>query len=225
MFLTSSGPILRRKQAALDVQDLCGLLTLHWQIGGRTVFKHHFTRIDQVFLVWGWVTACIFVTAQFFPIGWTTQTVLWSALTLAGAVAMTRLAWFWVRIERLRWLIYLWSGLMLAGVAATAYGIFHGVGFLLINLCPLWLMLCAVGYLFMGLGMESRSFLAAALIHGLTALTLVPAWQFLTTALVMSGSLLLFACVQWDMRAPIEPDMLSEEEIAFNQAQQTLRQL
>ncbi|MEO1592446.1 MAG: hypothetical protein AAFU71_14330 [Cyanobacteria bacterium J06632_22] len=226
MFLfNNSGPILRWKQAALDVQDLCGLITLHWRWGSRTVLRHHFTRIDQVFLVWGWVTACIFLTAQFLPISWTVQAGLWSGLTLTGIVTMIRLAWFWVQVERLRWVIYLWSGLMLLGVLVTTWGIFGGVGLILLNLCALWLLLCAVGYLIMGLGMQSRSFLAAALVHSLSVLTLAPAWQFLTTAVVMAGSLLLFACVQWDMRLPVKPDMLSEEDIAFNQSQQALRQL
>ncbi|MEO0539993.1 MAG: hypothetical protein AAFZ80_03900 [Cyanobacteria bacterium P01_A01_bin.105] len=223
-WFSNNGPILRWKQAALDVQDIRGLLTLHWQWGDRTLFRYHFTRIDQVFLLWGWVTACIFLTAQFCSISWTTQTVLWSGLTLTGIVAMVRLAWFWVRVERLRWLMYLWSGLMVGGIAATAWGIFGGVGWILLNLCGLWLMLCAVGYLAMALGMESRSFLGAAAVHGLAALTLAPAWQFVTTALVMAGSLWLFACVQWDMRLPIEPDVLSPEEIAFNRSQQALRQ-
>ncbi len=226
MFLFNNNePILRWKQAALDVQDLCGLLTLDCKVGRKTLFKHHFTRIDQVFLVWGIISACIFLTAQFLPISWTVQAAVWSALTLTGMVAMTRLAWFWVQVERLRWLIYLWSGLMLLGVGATAWGVFHGVGFILMNLCALWLLLCTIGYLVMGVGMESRSFLAAALVHASAAMTLSPGWQFLTTAVVMAGSLFLFACVQWDMRLPVAPDMLSEEEMAFNQAQQALRQL
>lgn len=226
MFLFNNNePILRWKQAALDVQDLCGVLTLDCKIGSKTLLKQHFTRIDQVFLVWGVISGCIFLTAQFLPISWVTQAVVGSVLTLAGVVAMTRLAWFWVQVERLRWLVYLWSGLMLLGVVATVWGIFHSVAFILMNLCALWLLLCTVGYLVMGLGMESRSFLAAALVHAAAAVTLSPAWQFLTTAVVMAGSLFLFACVQWDMRLPVEPDRLSAEEVAFNQAQQALRQL
>ncbi|MEM8808132.1 MAG: hypothetical protein AAGF01_19095 [Cyanobacteria bacterium P01_G01_bin.38] len=229
IFPTSSEPVFRAKQAELDIQDICGLLKLRWQLGAWTLLDTHFTRIDQVFLVWAGISAAIFATAQFFPtLSWTTQAAVWAVLTCIGIVTMTNLVWFWVQVERLRWVVYLWSGLMLTGIVLTAHGIFNGVPLILINLCGLWLGLCAIGYAVMGVGMRSRSFLLASLMHLATvpALSSMMAWQFLLTGAVMAGSLLLFACVQWDMRDPIEkPDILSAKERDFNQQQQQLRQV
>jgi hypothetical protein len=222
----SREPIFRWKQAALDIQDLCGLLRLQWQLGQRTLVDTHFTRIDQVFLVWAAVSAAIFGTAQFLPLSWTTQAILWSVLTCIGVVTMSNLAWFWVQVERLRWLIYLWSGLMVTGVLLTGYGIFNGVPLILMNLCALWLLLCAIGYGLMGLGMGSRSFLLAAGIHllGIPLLSCFLPWQFVFTGGLMASCLLLFACLQWDMRLPVAPEGLSAQERAFNEQQQWLRQ-
>ncbi|NEP15955.1 MAG: hypothetical protein F6J97_03515 [Leptolyngbya sp. SIO4C1] len=227
IFFPSSEPMFRSKQAALDIQDLRGLLRLRLRLGSLTLLETHFTRIDQVFLVWAGISAAIFGTAQFWPtLSWTTQAALWGCLTCVGIVTMSNLAWFWVQVERLRWVVYLWSGLMLGGVILTAHGIFSGVPLILMNLCGLWLSLCAAGYGAMGIGMRSRSFLLAALMHlaVLPVLSSALAWQFLLTGAVMSGCLLLLACVQWDMRQPIEhPDLLSEQDRQFNQQQQRLR--
>ncbi|MEO0456724.1 MAG: hypothetical protein AAF152_09085 [Cyanobacteria bacterium P01_A01_bin.114] len=227
-FPTSSEPIFRVKQAELDIQDICGLLKLRWRMGKWTVLDTHFTRIDQVFLVWSGISGAIFATAHFFPtLSWTIQAAVWAVLTCVGVMTMANLAWFWVQVERLRWVIYLWSGLMIAGTVLTVYGIFHGVPLILINLCGLWLGLCAIGYAVMGIGMRSRGFLLAALLHLATipAVRSLSTWQFLLTGGVMAGSLLLFACIQWDMRDPIvKPDILSAEEREFNQQQQRFRQ-
>ncbi|MFE4106961.1 hypothetical protein [Almyronema epifaneia] len=226
-FFNSAEPILRRKQPNLDVQDLRGLLRIHWQLGDRTLLSNLYTRIDQVFVVWGWITAIIFGVAQFTLISWSDQAIAWSLLTLVGTMAMTWLAWFWVKVESLRWLIYGWASLMLLGVLLTDYGIFGPCGWILVNLCPLWLGLTATGYLIMGIGMRSRTFLLTALIHGLSILMLsaLPQWQFLITGLVMSGCLMLLSEVQWDMRSPIESQMLAADEKAFNREQHRLRQL
>ncbi|WP_346293906.1 hypothetical protein [Sphaerothrix gracilis] len=225
-FFNFAEPILRRKQHNLDIQDLCGLLRIHWQLGDRTLLSNLYTRIDQVFIVWGWITAIIFAVAQFTLISWTDQAIAWSMLTLVGTVAMTRLAWFWVKVERLRWLIYGWAGLMLGGVLVTDYGIFAPCGWVLMHLCALWLGLTAAGYLMMGIGMRSRTFLLTALIHllSLPLLSAVPQWQFLITGGVMAGCLMLLSEVQWDMRSPVESQVLSAEERAFNREQQRLRQ-
>ncbi|MEM6610690.1 MAG: hypothetical protein AAF652_00240, partial [Cyanobacteria bacterium P01_C01_bin.72] len=109
----SSSPIIRRKQHALDFQDRQGLLRLKLEIRNKTLFSSIYTRIDQVFVVWGLITALIFFTAQFAPINWMTQAVFWSILTLVGTVAMTVLTHFWVRVERLCWVLYAWVILML----------------------------------------------------------------------------------------------------------------
>ena len=105
-FFDAREPFIRKKQEALDVQDLQGLLRLRWQVGRVSLFSLLYTRIDQVFVVWGWITGLIFITAQFLPLSWQIQAILWSVLTLAGTLMMTCLAWFWVRVEQLCWLVY-----------------------------------------------------------------------------------------------------------------------
>ncbi|MEO0407094.1 MAG: hypothetical protein AAF289_07070 [Cyanobacteria bacterium P01_A01_bin.135] len=224
-FFNAQEPILRRKQVHLDIQDLQGLIRWRWQVNQQTLVSWLYTRIDQVFLLWGWITGLIFLTPQFFAVSWTDQAILWSALSVAGVAVMTWLAWFWVTVEQLRWLIYLWCELVLVGVALTDYGIFVGSALILANLCALWLGLCAIGYGLMGLGMRSRTFLLMAGLHSLAIplLSWVPAYQFLLTALVVSGSLFALAELQWDMRPPSESKVLSAEQNSFNQQQQQLR--
>lgn len=217
---------MRRKQTQLDLQDLTGLIRWRLRIRQCTVVSWLYTRIDQVFLLWGWITGIIFLTPHFFPaLSWVDQALFWSVLSIAGTGLMVWLAWFWVAVERLRWLIYLWSELVILGVALTDYGIFAGEGFILANLCALWLVLCAIGYGLMGFGMRSRAFLIVAGLHLATVplLGMMPAHQFLATAMVMSGSLFLLAEVQWDMRPPTESEMLSAAQNAFNLKQQQLR--
>ncbi|HAJ63680.1 MAG TPA: hypothetical protein DCP31_34320, partial [Cyanobacteria bacterium UBA8543] len=113
------------------------------------------------------------------------------------------------------------------GVVLTDLSIFLSWGQVLVNLCPMWLGLSAFGYFCTGIGMRSRAFILAGLIHllGIVLLPCVCSWQFLGTGLVMAVSLLMFAGVQWDMRPPIEYDMLSLEQRQFNKAQYQLRQL
>lgn len=227
-FFNPQEPVLRRKQTQLDIQDLEGLIFWRWQINQRLLVSWLYTRIDQVFLLWGWITGLIFLIPQFFPIiSWTEQAILWSGLSVMGIGGMTWLAWFWVKVEQLRWLIHLWSGVVLIGLALTDYGIFAGSGVILMNLCPIWLVLCAVGYAVMGLGMRSRTFLIFAGLHSfaIPLLQLVPSYQFFTTSMVISGSLFLLAEVQWDMRPPIISAVLSPEQNAFNREQHRLRAL
>ncbi len=219
-------PLLRFKQKELDFQDLQGLWNVNWRIGTFTVLSRFYTRIDQIFVIWGLFTAIIFATAQFFPISWATQALIWTGLTLIGTVSMSVLAWFWVTVERLRWVVYGWSALMLLGVALTDLGIFAGWWRILMYLCPLWLGLSAVGYFFTGIGMRSRTFLATGCIHlvGIALLHYIPNWQFLGTGFVMSGCLLFLSELQWDMRPPAEFAVLTEAQQQFNQNQHCLRQ-
>ncbi|MGK7927009.1 MAG: hypothetical protein AB4290_17495 [Spirulina sp.] len=226
MFNTSE-PILRLKQKELDLQDLCGLLKIDGRIGEKTLFFRFYTRIDQVFLLWGVITGAIFVTAHFFPISWHFQAILWSILTLVGSVAMAVLSNFWVTVEQLRWVVYLWIGLMLVGLGITNWGIFGSIGIILINLCPLWLGLSAIGYMVMGLGMGSKTFMISGLLHflGIEILSYFAQWQFLITGFIMMGCLFLLAELQWDMRPPIESKVLTTEELEFNRSQHQLRQL
>jgi hypothetical protein len=226
-FFNSAEPLLRRKQDALDVQDRIGLWHLRCKIGDRVLFSRSYTRIDQIFVLWGLITVTIFAIAQFSPINWMVQAYLWSGLTLIGIVGMGLLAWFWVTVERLCWVVYSWAGLMLIGVLLTDLSIFLGWWQLLQYLCPLWLGLSAIGYLLMGVGMRSRTFILTGILHllGIGILPLVTSWQFLATGVVMACSLWFLAEVQWDMRPPIEFNFLTAEQQQFNREQQQIRQL
>jgi hypothetical protein len=220
-------PIIRRKQHALDVQDLEGLLRIHVKIQDLTLFSRFYTRIDQVFLLWGSITAVIFFTAQFSALNWLDQAVLWSFLALLGAWGTFGLAWYWVTVERLRWMVYTWVGLMLAGVALTNWGIFGGGWVILPHLCLLWLGLSAMGYLATAWGLRSRAFSVNGLLHlgAITLLPQIPTWQFFLTGLVTAGSLFLLAEVQWDMQSTSAGQRLTAAQKQFNQQQQLRRQI
>ncbi len=220
-FFNPDEPLIRFKQEALDVQDLRGLLRIHWQIGSIKLFSSLYTRIDQIFVVWGWITGIIFVTAQFLPLSWHVQAILWSVLTLIGVSAMSVLAWFWVRVERLCWVVYAWSALMLLGVGLTDGGIFLSWTPILLYLCPLWLGLSAIGYFCTGWGLRSRTFILAGVLHllGIALLPYSGSLPFVTTGAVIAGTLLFLAEVQWDMRLPVVTVILTPEEQQFNREQ------
>jgi hypothetical protein len=225
-FFNPTEPIIRSKQEQLDFQDRQGLLRFHIAIGNKTLISAFYTRIDQVFVVWGLICATIFLTAQFSPISWLIQAGFWSVLTLIGTVSMVVLTHFWVKVERLKWLLYCWVMLMVTGVVVTDLSIFLGWGEVLMNLCPMWLGLSAVGYFCTGIGMRSRAFSLAGIVH-LLAIILLPyvgGLQFITTGLVMAANLLMFAEVQWDMRPPISYNLLTREQKCFNEEQYKLRQ-
>ncbi|MBW4543284.1 MAG: hypothetical protein KME25_02375 [Symplocastrum torsivum CPER-KK1] len=226
-FFNPVEPIIRRKQEALDFQDRQGLLSLEMKIGQKTVISVFYTRIDQVFVLWGLICAAIFVTAQFAPISWVIQAGLWSVLTLLGTVGMVVLTHFWVKVEGLRWVLFCWVALMLSGVALTDLSIFLSWGQILMNLCPMWLGLSAIGYICTGIGMRSRAFTLASLVHllGIAVLPYLGSWQFLSTGIVIAASLLVFAGVQWDMRPPIQYEFLTPEQKRFNEQQYRLRQV
>jgi len=162
-----------------------------------------FTKIDQAFLVWGVVTFVIFSLAQFSSMSWTTQAVLDSALTGAGIVMTSGLTWAIARSAKLRWVIFLWAGLMSVGTAVTACGIFYESVLILSNLCVLWLGLCAIGYGSMAIGMQSRCFTAACLVHlvAIPALSYTSSCQFFISGLVIALTLFFFSVVPWDMQA------------------------
>ncbi|MGK7880241.1 MAG: hypothetical protein AB4060_09095 [Crocosphaera sp.] len=223
--LNRTQPLLRFKQKELDIQDLCGLLKIYARIGKKTILYRFYTRIDQVFLLWGLITGIIFVTAHFLPISWQFQAIIWSILTLIGSVVMAYLTHFWVTVEKLRWIVYLWIGLMLIGLGITDVGVFAGIGVILINLCPIWLGITAIGYIIMGIGMSSQTFIISGLIHllGIKLLGYFVQWQFLVTGLIMTTCLLILAELQWDMRPPIESQVLTSEEREFNRQQNKLR--
>ena len=226
-FFNPTEPVIRCKQEALDFQDRRGLLRISIEVGDRKLFSAFYTRIDQTFILWGLICPAIFFTAQFLPISWLIQAALWSVLTVVGTVGMVILTHFWVKVERLKWVLYCWVVLMLSGVVVTDLSIFLSWGQVLMHLCHLWLGLSSLGYLCTGIGMRSRSFTFASLIHllGILFLPYVGGWQFLYTGCVMAASLLTFAELQWDMRPPIEYQVLTVEQKHFNKQQYQLRQL
>lgn len=226
-FFNPTEPIIRSKQEALDYQDRQGLLRIHIECGDKTLISAFYTRIDQVFILWGLISAVIFITAQFLPISWVIQAACWTALTLIGTIAMVFLTHFWVKVERLQWVLYCWVTLMLGGVLLTDLSIFLSWGEILMRLCPLWLGLSAFGYFCTGVGMRSRAFILAGLVHivGIAVLPYAGSLQFLTTGIMMGLSLLVFAEVQWDMRPPIKYHLLTLEQRQFNKKQFELRQV
>jgi hypothetical protein len=116
---------------------------------------------------------------------------------------------------------------MVAGVVVTDLSIFLSWGEILMRLCPMWLGLSALGYFWTAIGMRSRAFLLTSIVHliGIALLPYVGGWQFLTTGLVMAVNLLMLAGVQWDMRPPIEYNLLTLEQKQFNKEQFQLRQV
>ncbi len=123
-------------------------------------------------------------------------------------------------------MVYAWGLLAISGVVITDLAIFQGLPLILINLCPLWLGLSAVGYILTGIGLRSRALLLCGLAHA-GAIFLLPyfmAWQFIFTGLVMKACLILLAELQWELRPPIDSAWLSPEQKEFNRRQQQLRQ-
>lgn len=211
-------PVVRIKQAAMDVQDLEGLLRLNIQVKDQKLLYVFYTRIDQAFILWGVICTIIFLTAQFSTIGWTAQAIIWSILTLIGSWGTYRLAWYWVSVERKRWVVYAWIGLMIIGVILTNWGIFGNGWIVLSHLSFLWLGLSAIGYLITGWGLRSRAFLLCGGVHlvALTLLPYVPTWQFLFSGFITAGSLFLLASFQWDMYSDPDSQILTEEQKQFN---------
>lgn len=193
------------------MQDLNGLLKLHLKqmpqqaaLALPNVWRDIcFTEIDQAFLIWGLITLFIFSFGQFSTLSWTSQALIDTALTGLGIATTSGLTWQLASSESLRWVIFLWGGLMSLGMAITAYSIFCGVGFILANLCLLWLGLCVVGYGAMATGMRSYSFAASSLVHmlAIAGLGTWQGWQFIGSGLIMASPLFFFSVMPWDMQA------------------------
>ncbi|MEL6259852.1 MAG: hypothetical protein AAFR12_02210 [Cyanobacteria bacterium J06626_6] len=164
--------------------------------------KFCFSEIDQAFLVWGALAIAIFSLGQFSTLSWAVQAVLDAALTGVGIATTSGLTWKVASGAKLRWVIFLWAALMSVGTVATAYGIFFGSVLILSNLCLLWLGLCMAGYGAMAVGMRSRCFTAACVVHlsAIAYLDYVPSWQFFSSGLVMASTLFFFSVVSWDLR-------------------------
>lgn len=199
-FFNPSAPLLCSKPSLVTLPDSPGLWRCHWQVGSITLVSTFYTPLDQVCLIWGVISIIIFATAQFLPINWINQAVWWSTLSLMGTVGMVVLTPSWLREDGLGWVLDSWVLLMMLGVALTDLSIFLGWGQLLMNLCPLWLGLVALGYLGTGVGMRSRSLILTGLVHlcSMVILPYVGAMQFLATGIIMGGSSILLAVFQWD---------------------------
>ncbi|KAF3888563.1 MULTISPECIES: hypothetical protein [Nostocales] len=199
-FFNNSVPPLRRKQATLETYRLQGFWQVSWQIGNRQLYSNFYTRLDQCFLLWGLAIAPMFVTAQFFPISWHLQAILWSILSIFGTVGMVYWTHYWVKERQVCWILYCWVVLMLSGVVVTDLGVFFGWGEILLNLCPIWLGLCSFGYFCTGLAIRSRTLLFTSVIHllGILSLPYVGGLQFLLTGAVMFFCLFLLAELEWD---------------------------
>lgn len=199
-FFNPDLPLLRRKESAFAIADLPGLWRIHWQFGSTIVLSTFYTRIDQACCLWGIISAVIFITAQFTPLDWQTQALLWSGLTLVGTGAMIKLAQYCATVEPINQVIFAWVVLMGAGLVITDLGVFLGWGTVLTSLCPLWLGISAVGYGITGLKMRSRAFFLISLVHllGIAVLPSVATWQFLVTGMVLGLSGVVLGELQWD---------------------------
>ncbi|MEG4319861.1 MULTISPECIES: hypothetical protein [unclassified Microcoleus] len=218
-FFNYSVPPLRRKQLNLELQDLEGIWQVKFPLGKERSYSTFYTCLDRCCLMWSLLLILMFGTAQFFPVNWMLQAGLWSALSLAGTVAMVSWTYCWVKKERLTWVLYGWVILMLLGLLLTDLGIFLGWGKVLTNLCPLWLGMSPIGYLGTGLALRSRALLAASLFHllGILILPYTSGWSFLFTGFVMVFSLLVLAELQWDMQRPSEYAALTQKQQHFPQ--------
>ncbi|UNU24683.1 hypothetical protein [Microcoleus vaginatus] len=204
-FFNYSVPPFTHKQLNIDNQNLEGIWHVHLPLGKNRFYSKFYTCLDRACLLWSLLLIPMFGTAQFFSVSWMLQAGLWSTLSLVGTAAMVSLTYYWVKIERLRWVLYGWVILMLLGVLLTDLAIFCSWGKVLANLCPLWLGLSGIGYFGTGFAVRSRALLAASLFH-LLGSVIVPytdGWSFLFTGTLMVFSLLVLAELQWDMRQPI----------------------
>lgn len=193
-------PLFQFKQDTVDPVDLHGVVRIRWGNPAKPFLSTYLTQLDQALLVWGGATAAIFLIAQFYAFSWTFQAVIWSVLSGVATLVSGKLGWFWVSSRRQRWILYTWSLVVLMGLLLTAYGIFAGLPMVLVNLCPVWLVLCAIGYFATGIGIQAPAFMLSGAVHLaiIPALVTFPAWQFFWTGVTMSGCLFCLALLQWD---------------------------
>lgn len=199
-FFNSDIPVISKKKSAFAIGPAPGLLRIHWQIGRFTIHSSFYTKHDQACLLWSVISGSIFAIAQFLPMSWITQAIFASIVTLAGVAGMIYLTWYLTAERRLAIVLFAWVGLMLIGAIVTDLSLLLSWVPVLINICALWLGLSGIGYLITAIGMRSRAFLLAALLH-LGAIVLLPQvapWQPLTTGIVIGFSVYLIAELQWD---------------------------
>jgi hypothetical protein len=199
-FFNYEVPLISRKLPVADVRVSSETWRLPEQLGYIFFLSSFYTRHDQVCLGWGVVAASIFAIAQFVSLSWFTQAMIASTLTGAGCLGMTWLARRYTKVEQLAWILYVWLMLMVVGTIVTDLSIWHGWSRVIIGLCPMWLGICGTGYLITGVGMRSRLILLCGGIHflAIALILLTPSWQTLFTGVVISGSVMALAELQWD---------------------------
>ncbi|HLO85270.1 MAG TPA: hypothetical protein VK203_09700 [Nostocaceae cyanobacterium] len=192
---------LRRKQTTEEIEELRGIWLINWQIGKIRLYSTYYTCVDQACIIWSLLVLPMFIVAQFFAVSWVLQAILWSIISSIGVISMIFFAYNWAAAKQITWLLYCWSCLIITGLILTDLSIFLGWGQLLINLCPLWLLLSAIGYLCTGFAVRSRAFLWTAIAHVLVIFILpyISAWQFIFTGLFTASCLLILAEFQWDI--------------------------
>ncbi|MEG3988088.1 hypothetical protein QUA13_13220 [Microcoleus sp. S28C3] len=89
---------------------------------------------------------------------WMLQAGLRSTLSLVGAADLVSWTYYWVKIERLTWVLYGWVILMLLALLLTDSTIFLSWGKVLMTLSPLWLGMSGIGYFWTGWAVRSRAF-------------------------------------------------------------------
>lgn len=173
---------------------------IRWSINQTLVFSSVYTRHDRACLLWGSVTMCIFLVAQFVPISWAHQAIAATVLTIVGIVGMTWLTAYLAVEKRIAFVLYSWVVLMALGAALTDMALIYSWLPVLMNFCTLWLGIAGIGYCITSIGMRSRTFLVSGLLH-LGAIALLPwvgSWQPIVTGLIISGGVLFMAEFQWD---------------------------
>ncbi|MEC4868516.1 MAG: hypothetical protein SAJ11_20775 [Jaaginema sp. PMC 1078.18] len=195
-------PLLSTKPSPFEVPQRPGQLNFHWKIGSVVLFSTFYTRFDQACLVWGLLSGIIFIAAQFLAIDWLWQAVWWSVLTIIGLAATLAIVPDWVYQDRKGWIIHSWTLLMGTGLILTDLGIIYSWSWILTNLCQLWLIVVALGYVLTGLGLRSRTLIIIGTIHvaSIVLLPYVATWQFLFTGIIMSLGSLALAQLQWDCK-------------------------
>lgn len=199
-FFNPDIPVISKKKSALEIAPAPGLLRIHWQIGEFTIHSSFYTKHDQACLLWSLLSGSIFVIAQFLPVSWITQAIFASGVTLVGIAGMIYLTWYLTAERRLAIVLFAWAGLMLLGAIVTDLSILLSWLPVLTHICAFWLSLSTIGYLITAIGMRSRAFFLAALLH-LVAIGILPyvaSWQPLTTGIVIGCSVYLIAELQWD---------------------------
>ena|SRR4028119_508548 len=126
-FFDDSVVPLRRKQTNFELHSYQKLWYFHWQIGKHRFYSTVYTQLDQACILWALLLMPMFMTAQFSSASWTVQASLSSVFSLVGLAAMVGFSEDWVRVKRVRWVVYCWVILILVGLllCAIAWGAAH----------------------------------------------------------------------------------------------------